>query len=242
MFQWLVKAVKSSSCALCYRSYHIGGALCPDCRADLPRIELACRICATPLAQRENLDLSNSSLICGQCLQNPANIYLTLAPYQYQQPIQGLIYALKFSRQHYYADILADLLCHRLEEYYASGTDIMPQYLIPVPLHPKRLRQRGYNQALEIAKPIAKKFNIPILWKRIVRLRHTDAQAEIDRQQRAQNVKNAFAVKTDLSNCHVAIIDDVYTSGNTVKSLAQALDTAGVSRVDVWCCARAVWD
>lgn len=120
----------------------------------------------------------------------------------------------------------------------------MPQIIIPIPLHPRRLRQRGFNQALEIAKPIAKKFHVPLDTAHCQRVRYTEAQTQIPAEHRGSNVKNAFVVDKKFfcgenSNIsHVAIMDDVVTTGHTVNELSRALRKAGVKTIDVWCCAR----
>ena len=114
----------------------------------------------------------------------------------------------------------------------------VPDVLIPVPLHYQRLRQRGYNQALELARPIAKMLGIPIDIRSCRRRKVTKEQSGLQAKQRKSNVRDAFEVTGDLRNRSIAIIDDVMTTGSTVNELAKQLMQAGATTVDVWVCAR----
>lgn len=115
----------------------------------------------------------------------------------------------------------------------------MPECIIPVPLHRRRLRQRGFNQALEIAKPLAKKLQLPVDFKTCIRTKHTRPQSELSAKKRQQNIKNAFTLKKPITAKHVAIVDDVMTTGNTVTELSALLRNNGVTTIEIWCCARA---
>ena len=114
-----------------------------------------------------------------------------------------------------------------------------PDALIAIPLHRARLRQRGYDQALELAKPLARALRLPLLPDRLVRDRDTAPQSRLDAVQRRRNLRRAFAVDTTSAlPAHVALIDDVMTTGATLHAAAHALQRAGVARVDAWVCAR----
>lgn len=116
----------------------------------------------------------------------------------------------------------------------------LPERLICVPLHPQRLRERGYNQALELAKPLARALRIPLDADALIRLRHTSAQTGLDAKARRRNLHAAFAVADPARlPAHVAVIDDVMTTGTTLRECARVLRQAGVARVDVWALARA---
>ena len=117
--------------------------------------------------------------------------------------------------------------------------DTLPQAIVPVPLHNKRLRARGFNQAIEIAKPLAKTLHLPILRHHVCRHRHTPAQAELTAKQRLSNVKQAFSIKKPIKFSHIAIVDDVITTASTVTELAQLLHQHGVERIDIWACSHA---
>jgi len=116
----------------------------------------------------------------------------------------------------------------------------LPDVLIPVPLHASRLRQRGYNQALELARPIAKQLNLSIDVHSCLREKATTEQTGLSAKLRKSNLKNAFTVNGDFRDKQVTIIDDVMTTGSTVNELSQQLINAGARQVNVWVCARAV--
>lgn len=110
--------------------------------------------------------------------------------------------------------------------------------VVPVPLHRSRLRGRGYNQSLELARPLAKRMQVPLNLG-IERVRATPPQTAISRAERRRNVRGAFAATADFSGLRIAVIDDVMTSGATVDAVAQCLRKAGAARVEVWVVARA---
>jgi len=146
-----------------------------------------------------------------------------------------LIHGLKHAHRLANASILADLLCEHLANLAPTTID----YLIPMPLHRARLRERGFNQAMEIARPVARALGIQLDYAMATRTRDTPGQVGLDLRERRRNVRDAFAVTGDLRNAHVAILDDVLTSGATAGSIAFALRRAGAGRVSVWVCARA---
>jgi len=131
-------------------------------------------------------------------------------------------------------DLLADHIGH-----YLSGREDKPQCILPVPLHKKRLRQRGFNQSIELARPVAKKTGLTLLLNHVVRVRETEAQTGLDAKQRRKNIRGAFECVKAMPYEYVAILDDVVTTGSTVNELARVLKKAGVKRVDVWSIARA---
>ena len=148
-----------------------------------------------------------------------------------------MILKLKFNHALLHAHILGHLLAKKIRvEWYINKP--LPNRIIPVPLHPIRLKERGFNQAVEIARPIAKHLKLPLNYHIGQRMKHTTAQAVLPARQRQKNMKNAFVVTHDLSNQHIAIIDDVITTGRTIREFASALKSAGAQRIDVWCCAR----
>jgi len=114
-----------------------------------------------------------------------------------------------------------------------------PERLIPVPLHPSRYRSRGFNQAIEIARPISTTLKIPMDNHAVKRVINTHSQSELHAKERHKNIRGAFQVKKSIDAKHIAIIDDVITTGSTVTELAKVLKKAGVERIDVWSFARA---
>ena len=219
-----------SSCIVCRGSTTT--AICSDCRRSLPWLRSACIRCAAPLPGRP------TASECGACQTHPPTFDLALAAFAYTAPVDHLIHGLKYAHRLANAPILADLLGERIAAIDATTIDC----LIPMPLHPARLRQRGFNQALEIARPIARALGIRLDYQIATRTRDTPAQVGHDLRDRRRNVRNAFAVGGDLTGAHVAILDDVLTSGATAGSLATALRKAGAKQVSVWVCARASGD
>ena len=202
--------------------------LCAACRDALPRIENPCSSCGAPLA---------AGRLCARCLKSPLNFHRVCIPYRYAAPLPTLIHALKFRHRLAAASVLGQLLAQSLE----GARPALPQCLVPVPLHPRRQRQRGFNQSMEIARPLSLRLGIPIVPRLARRIRATAAQTGlVGAKARQRNMRGAFAVEKNFlaGLTHVAIVDDVVTTGATVRSLALALKTAGVSRIELWCVAR----
>lgn len=114
----------------------------------------------------------------------------------------------------------------------------MPDLIIPIPLHTSRLRQRGFNQALEIARPISKKLNIPIDTQGICRTKATVAQSSLPAKLRRQNIRQAFTSNRRFDGLKIALLDDVVTTGHTVEECSQLLKQQGAQEIDIWCVAR----
>ncbi len=201
-----------------------GDGVCPGCLGEFPFIEGACRRCALPLEAGE---------VCGRCLKHPPAFHSAFAPFHYAFPVRELILALKFHRQLHLAPVLGRLMAEAL------ATRDLPERLLPVPLHPKRLRERGYNQALELARPIARTLGIPLETRACLRVRPTPAQAGLPARRRRVNVAGAFRLARPLQARHVAVVDDVVTTGSTVQALALELIRGGAERVEVWSLSRA---
>lgn len=206
--------------------------LCLSCERELPFLESCCTQCARPLPDGQS--------ICGSCLSHPKLNLNTTVLFYYQPPIDQLIIDLKFRHNLVGARVLGELMGGYLYTYYQNKPK--PELIIPVPLHPLRLRKRGYNQALELSRPIAKSLNIPLNKFSVKRLKHTAPQAKLSAKEREKNIKRAFVVKKSFRYNHVAIVDDVITTGNTIAELCNELFRTGVNKIDVWCCARSNFD
>jgi len=153
---------------------------------------------------------------------------------RYESRAVQLVTRYKYYDHLSYSRLLAELLLARL-------VDIpLPECLVPVPLHPVRLRERGYNQSHELGRILASRLGIPLRSEVVVRTRATCQQSGLDAKQRRKNIRGAFAVTTPLEYKHVAIIDDVVTTGATANELARVLKKSGVETVSVWSIARAV--
>lgn len=213
-------------CVLCEARIPSISFLCQACSEVLPANTNACRTCALPLQM---------NTICGTCLQHPSPFGLCFAPYHYAFPVDVLIKAIKFSQRLVYAELVARLMHQQIVR---LQTDL-PECLIPIPLHWKRLFNRGYNQAVELAKPLAECLGIPLLHDAAIRTRKTIPQASLAAKARRRNVRRAFRLKQPIRYQHVALVDDVMTTGHTARELAVLLRSEGVERVDVWVAARA---
>jgi ComF family protein len=142
-----------------------------------------------------------------------------------------LITDLKFGAQFKSARLLGSLLSE-----YVDKSAEKPECILPVPLHKSRYRERGFNQALEIARTVSRNLQIPIDFTSIIRHKDTPHQTGFSAKKRRQNLRRAFSVQKAVNAQHVAILDDVMTTGSTVNEVAAVLKQAGVSRVDVWVC------
>lgn len=221
------------TCVLCGDPGAGGLDLCRCCREDLPYSTLSCRQCALPL------ESESTSAICGVCQKNPPHYQRTTSLYLYAPPVDRLITQLKFNHKLENARLLGTLMAENLSQALATAPD-RPECIIPVPLHKNRIRQRGYNQALELARPIARRLGIALDLSHCRRQRETLEQSQLAAKQRRKNVRGAFELQPGFKPKHVAIVDDVMTTGQTVGELARLLTRHGVQQVDVWVCARAV--
>lgn len=219
-------------CVLCNAKSKRNIDLCHECEQDLPWAIQVCVQCGQTMPKN-----NYEQQLCGQCIQKHSIIRRILPLCDYQAPLDNLITAAKFHGQLAYSHLFGELIAKRVREDWYKHQDL-PDIIIAMPLHKKRLRERGYNQALEIAKPVAKQLKIRLNLNSCQRSKATTAQTELTANARAQNVKGAFIVRHPITAKHVAIIDDVVTTGHTVNELAHCLKQAGVSIIDVWCCAR----
>lgn len=157
-----------------------------------------------------------------------------LAAFSYEYPVDRLVTGAKFHRQLHYTRALGEMLVLPVLDRNAPPPDL----LVPVPLHPRRLAERGYNQALEITRPVAEALGMRPSPALCVRVRHTPEQTGLTATDRRRNLRGAFAVRGDCSGARVAVVDDVITTGSTVAALALALRRAGAARVEAWAVAR----
>ncbi len=181
----------------------------------------------------------SAPVLCAHCLQHPPEYDSAWAPLRYERPLDWLVTGLKFHQRLSTARLLGELAAGLLAPVYARQPQQQPQLLIPVPLHASRLKSRGYNQALELARPLARALKLALDPFACSRTRATAAQSDLDAQHRAANVRGAFACQRDLAGLRVAVVDDVVTTGHTVNELTRVLKRAGAARVEVWSVARA---
>ncbi len=220
-------------CLCCHDQGEDDLDLCRRCYARLSWLENACEVCALPLAQKPQ----QGSLLCGACSTRSFNFNRAYAPFIYEDFVRTAVHQFKFNSKLNYGKLLAQLLAQHI----VKNNIPTPEILIPVPLYKNRIKQRGFNQALEISKILAKQFDCLVSKQAICRMRETKTQMELPASKRKANVKNAFKMRSveSLSAAkHAVIVDDVMTTGSTVNEVARCVKAAGVSNVDVWCIAR----
>ena len=222
----LLPSLLPSSCALCGELAH--EAVCAPCTlryagAGGPR----CPCCANPLGQGESAGQS-----CAACLAAAPAFEATVAAVDYAAPLDGLVLGLKFGARlplaPWFAGRMRDALL-------AQSNWPLPELLCPVPLGSRRLAERGFNQALEIARPLARMTGLPLQPRLAVRAVETAAQSGVTPRERAGNIRGAFALAPGMAELiegrHVGVVDDVMTSGHTLNALAATLKAAGAARV-----------
>lgn len=229
---WLGACLLPAQCALCGMA--CAEALCPPCRAQyLGQVRHRCRQCANPLADIDAV------LLCGRCLRQRPAYDATVTAFDYAAPVDQLLLQLKFGARLALAPLLAQLLYVAIRQ---QPDWERPQLLCPVPLGPARLAERGYNQALEVARPLARLLQLPLQPRLALRVRETRAQSGVAPRERQANLAHAFAIAAEhaalLQGCHVGIVDDVMSSGHTVNALAAACKSAGAAKVSILVVAR----
>jgi ComF family protein len=219
-----LNATLPASCLLCTADSQ-GELLCPPCADDLPRLPATlCPRCATQTTHGER---------CGACLREPPNFDRTLSLYQYDFPIDRIVHALKYGHQLAVANWSARRLAERL------GADDY-DCLVPLPLHPERLRERGFNQSAEMARHLGIFLKIPVDRSKVLRTRPTPPQAAQALKDRHRNVRGAFECRADFTGQRLLLIDDVMTTGATVNECARILKLHGAASVTVAVIARAL--
>jgi ComF family protein len=228
----LVTALFPPTCVLCGApGLMIGGGrdLCRGCAAELPHNRDCCFQCAVPFASPMPVGTR-----CAACQRHAPPFDTSLAAFRYEAAIPSLVVGAKFRGRLNLARLLGQCLADQVRE----ADPPRPEVLLPVPLHPSRLRTRGYNQALEIARFVGRDLALQIDHACCVRVQATPPQAGLDERTRHRNIRGAFSIRGPLPWSHVAILDDVVTTGSTVAELSRVLRKAGVRRIQVWAVAR----
>jgi ComF family protein len=191
--------------------------LCSSCLASLPRLVAErCPLCALP---------TPTATICGACLKQAPHFDATQAAFRYEFPVDSLVQSLKYAHRLASADFLGKALAQ-------IPTLHCPDLIVPVPLSAARLAQRGFNQALEMARPLARSLGAPLEISHIHRCRDTTPQASLPWKERARNIRHAFECELDLTGKTVMLVDDVMTTGATLNELARTLKAHGAARVE----------
>lgn len=202
------------------------GLWCNACDKSLPYLSSNhCPVCALPTPNGQ---------ICGRCLNNPPLYTRTCAAFNYAFPLDKLIQGMKYGDQLPLAQELAGKLSLRI------GYTAPPDCVIPMPLHPAKLRERGYNQSMLIAAAISRHLNFELLASAAKRTRNTPAQSTLAWKDREKNVRDAFSCDIDLTGKHIALVDDVLTTGASMNALAKAIRKCGATEISVWVVARTI--
>ena len=243
-FSRLVEFILPAHCLLCglqsfpitnNKNYAINNKLiCTACLQATIKDRSSCQHCALPLAK--------SQAFCGDCLKHPHHFSQIHAIGDYQAPFPALIKKFKYSKNLLEGGLLAILLAESIRCNFSSAKIKKIDYLLPVPLHPDKLRQRGFNQAGLIAEHLSNVFNIPILNNTAIRNKKTQPQEGLSLKQRKANLDDAFMINdahlAKIAGKHIVIIDDVVTTGATANSLCKVLLENGIKKTDIWCICR----
>lgn len=228
--QQFLNTLFSPICLICGFSTHTASNLCQTCQQSLPILPHHCQFCAQFLP-------STTISICGKCQQSRPPFDKVYAIGPYAAGIKQLIRQLKFQQQLTAAEALGILLVHKIQTVWYQHQRL-PDLILPIPLHVDRLKERGFNQAIEIARPIQKHCQLPMHVTGISRTKPTLAQSGLTYRQRQANMLQAFEINDDYSGYSIALLDDVMTTGSTLRACSAALKQHGVKRIDIWCCAR----
>lgn len=228
MLNGLLKGLTLPSiCVVCQQYHQECSALCQYCKTLLTPLGPACIQCAMVLPD-------DSFLRCGLCATRVSPIDRCYVHWQYKEPLRSLLHQYKYGQSLYLTSFLVDLMLVDL-----PLRQEQPICLLPVPMHALRLRERGFNHALELTKCLSKRLNLPYESDLLQKTRHTVTQASLGASARQHNLKAAFSIKVHQLT-HVALIDDLMTTGSTALELAHILKKSGVEQVEIWVCARAV--
>ncbi|WP_459742369.1 phosphoribosyltransferase family protein [Pseudomonas sp. 3A(2025)] len=218
-------------CLLCDEPSDSEMPLCVPCEAELPWLNAQCLCCALPLPGFDGH--------CLDCTLKPPAFSQVIAPWEYRFVVDRLITRFKHQGQWPLGRLLAELMTHYLQHRFDEGLP-RPDMLLPVPLARQRLRQRGFNQAAMLAGWMGHALNLQVDEQQLLRIRETPSQQGLDAKARKRNLAGAFTLRDSdaLRGKHLAIVDDVVTTGTTAQALAYLLMQAGAQRVDIYCLAR----
>ena len=231
--QWRQRALAAllpGRCLLCDVFTGTTTDLCDHCRTALPWIARPCRQCGLPL-------IDAPVALCGECILNASPFQQVVAPLAFEAPAADLIRGIKFRGDLVANRVLATLLAAEIAARYDHP---LPEIILPVPLHWRRLLRRGHNQSALIARTLGRVLAVPIEFDGVRRIRATRAQTGLDRRARRRNMIGAFACRVPVAERVVAVVDDVLTTGATLTAMARCLKAAGASEVHVWTLARTI--
>lgn len=230
MIDRVLDALLPALCPACDANLNQPGGLCAKCLQSLRPLGHQCHRCALPLP-------ALASSVCGHCQNDSTRPDYAWAGFDFNTNLRGMVHALKFHHKLVLAPLLGQQLAQRAPDHFpGSGFDA----LIPAPLHISRLRERGFNQALELCRPLASSRELTIRTDLLTRCRPTPKQTRLNKHQRQANVRNAFRAHNEVKGMRVVIFDDVMTTGATIQAMTQTLRRAGAAEVAAATLARVV--
>jgi ComF family protein len=221
-FDSFINIIFKQNCLSCASPEGNIYALCRACLNDLPR---------HPKASCPQCGLASDGNICGSCISSPPDFDATHAVFLYNFPIDAMMQRYKYGNMLSFSKTFGQLLKEKSK---LENIDL----IIPMPMHPTRFKERGFNQALEIAKVLTKGQSEKLDYKNVIRQKITPPQASLPLKQRVKNIKGAFSVSGNLTGKRIAIVDDVMTTGASINELAKTLKNAGATHVECWVIAR----
>jgi len=219
------KLLNPALCLGCEHELDPGLHFCTTCIDQLNLLNNPCTLCG--------LENQTSGCYCAACLYDPPRWQNLVAPLIYQGLARDLLIQLKYAQSLHLANSLVSSVIHHFR-----ASKSLPEVLLPVPLHRKRLLDRGFNQAFEIARTLSQLLDIPVDTRALCRIRDTESQSGLSANQRQKNILKAFAYDTSKPYSHVAVIDDIVTTGSTANEITKTLHRAGVQQVEIWGLAR----
>lgn len=238
---WLFTQFFPGECAICHDFVPLQQGICATCLGQLLRNDQACTRCANPLPN----DCQRTEQLCGKCLTSPPFFDQALSPLVYQQPLDQLIHQFKYHHQLHLARPLIHAFC-RYGNPLAHLGNRQRTILLPIPLHPRQICRRGFNQALELAQLLQQQLHLPLYPQLLLRQRDTVHQRALNARARKQNIQGAFVITPDDNNAatlirenRIILVDDVMTTGSTLNEAARVLKRAGCEQIWVWTMARA---
>lgn len=234
VYNWLINRLSLQiHCLLCKTHTTRESPICRLCLESCPYSQSFCSVCGVPI-------ISGLTDVCSQCLQKPPAFDVCLSGYLYEFPVNRIVQNIKYKGQLELIRPVTRHLTDILQDYYSDLP--WPETIIPVPLHKRRLCQRGYDQALLIAREIHTQLKQAHVLKLDInclkRVRATKTQQGLDAKARRKNLRDAFSMSNQAGYEHIALVDDVVTTGETANEISRLLKQCGVKRVDIWCLAR----
>ena len=229
----VVELFYPSNCVGCGHPQDFGTFLCKDCKATSPRIQAPfCRCCSRPFD-----GVIAGEFCCPNCEDRKPAFDCVVSNYQAKGVLRDLIHRFKYGRQYHLRRVLVEYLVEATQDPRIQAGPV--HYLVPVPLHPTRLRERGFNQADALAETLSKRTRVPVL-RCVERQRYTNTQTRFDRVERMQNLRDAFALRknNNVRGKHLVLLDDVLTTGSTLHECALVLRAAGAESVRAITAAR----